>query len=269
MPAFEASTPATGELPYPLHAIPSRVLCAPPKGQEPIVPLEGGDIHLWHLRLPIRDMNLCRVVESATTANERARAGRLPFEDDRLRQLYTRGTLRIILGHYIGRAPNSLVFHTNPWNKPLLAEDPTLHFNVSHCRSVALIAVTRAAPVGVDLAVQRPLEERDSLFTRSLCSEERRWLSGHETPARQDAEYFRLAAGKEAALKALGMGLARHLDSFGVTPPAEPVGKGQIYGLKGSWTLHFPPMPPGYAASVAVTTAQTAGTLRVLTIGDA
>lgn len=266
MPAAPTATEHDDAAPYPSITVPEPLLCRPSKGREAPIPLVDGEVHLWQVQLPIRDTALCRAVESATTANERARAGRLPFEDDRLRQLYTRGMLRILLGHYLSKSPNALNFPLNPWDKPLLEEDPGLHFNVSHAHSLALIGVTRSAPVGVDLEAVRPLDDREEQFRRTLCSDELSWIDRFSEPLRRNHEFMRLRAGKEAALKALGMGLARHLDSFGVVPPPSPVGPGEVNGLRGRWTLHFPPLPQGFAGAVAIAT-DSAGPLRVFRVG--
>lgn len=267
MPAApRTATENDHDAPYALTTVPEPLLCRPSKGREAPIPLVNGEVHLWQVQLPIRDTTLCRAVESATTAHERARAGRLPFEDDRLRQLYTRGMLRILLGHYLSKAPNALNFPLNPWDKPLLEEDPGLHFNVSHAGSLALIGVTRSAPVGVDVETVRPLDDREEQFRRTLCSDELGWIDRFSEPARRNQEFMRLRTGKEAALKALGMGLARHLHSFGVVPPAGPTGPGEVNGLRGRWTLHFPPLPAGFAGAVAITTDNT-GPLRVFRVG--
>ena len=97
----------------------------------------------------------------------------------------------------------------------------------------------------------RPLDDREEQFRRTLCSDELSWIDRFSEPLRRNHEFMRLRTGKEAALKALGMGLARHLDSFGVVPPPSPVGPGEVNGLRGRWTLHFPPLPQGFAGAVA------------------
>ena len=136
----------------------------------------------------------------------------------------------------------------------------------SHAGSLALIGVTRSAPVGVDVETVRPLDDREELFRRTLCSDELGWIDRFSEPLRRNHEFMRLRTGKEAALKALGMGLARHLDSFGVVPPPSPVGPGEVNGLRGRWTLHFPPLPQGFAGAVAIAT-DSAGPLRVFRVG--
>jgi phosphopantetheinyl transferase len=59
--------------------------------------------------------------------------------------------LRIALARRLGRPPETLRVVRTPRGKPSLAEPAGLHFSLSRCGDVALIALTTLGPVGVDV----------------------------------------------------------------------------------------------------------------------
>ena len=82
---------------------------------------------------------------------EAERAGRLRFEDDRVRWTHARSALRSVLARYAGDTPESLCFVYGAQGKPALSPPRDIEFNLSHAGDWALIAVAKFVPVGVDI----------------------------------------------------------------------------------------------------------------------
>jgi 4'-phosphopantetheinyl transferase len=146
------------------------------------------------------------------SAEERQRAARFRFDVHRRRYVSGRGQLRRILAHYTGVAPEALVFFYGAQGKPSVEG---IEFNLSHSGDVGVVALTRAAPVGVDVERIRAMDDLDGMARISFSSDERHNLQGLSGADKQEA-FFRCWTRKEAYVKATGDGLGMPLDSFDV-----------------------------------------------------
>ena len=93
--------------------------------------------------------------------HERRKAARFYFAPDQVRYSVCHANMRRILGSYLRKPPESLVYREAEGGKPELAlesSDAPLRFNLSHSKSVALLAVTLNSEVGVDVEDVRPIE---------------------------------------------------------------------------------------------------------------
>ncbi len=154
--------------------------------------------------------------------------------------------MRAILGDYVDGAPDALEIETTPEGKPYLPAGQ-LHFNLSHSRDVALVAISREAPVGIDLEHPREFGAPDRL-ARRICSE-REYASlqrlGGPAGASPDArrQLLRLWVRKEAVLKGTGEGLGRDPDQVDVLDDE----------LADGWRcLDLPSPATGFQAALAV-----------------
>jgi 4'-phosphopantetheinyl transferase len=95
--------------------------------------------------------------------DEAERAARFRFESDRVRWIRARSALRSILAEYVNTAPDALRFTYGKNGKPGVAG---IEFNLSHAGDFAMIAVTEAVPVGVDIERIRPEVEIGKLLAR-------------------------------------------------------------------------------------------------------
>jgi 4'-phosphopantetheinyl transferase len=142
------------------------------------------------------------------------------FARDRARFAMNHANVRRILGGYLQQPPEQLCFAAERLGKPKLVHQEQLAFNLSHSRSVALLALTQEGPLGVDVEDVRPIEPE--VATRHFSPAERAALE----PMQGDdwlAGFYRCWTRKEAILKAEGVGLHRALDSFDVElRPEEP-----------------------------------------------
>lgn len=100
----------------------------------------------------------------------------------------------------------SLRWGRGPHGKPfLVGRGRHPRFSVTHTQAAAMVALTDQAAVGVDVECRRPIREMWRIADQ--------WMSLHERTCMRDAGvdaasvFFRIWTAKEAALKALGLGL--------------------------------------------------------------
>ena len=181
--------------------------------------IEDDVVDLWRIVAaePNHDPRL-PALRALLSAEERARADRFLVEEPRVIFTLARGTLRQILGGYLGVAPTEVEFETGEHGRPfVVAPEPAgLDFNVSHSGRVILIAVARHRPIGADVEVIRTDFDHEKLANRYFSKPEGERLAT-ESNAERDRSFFRCWTRKEAYLKLKGAGLTFPLDKFQVT----------------------------------------------------
>jgi 4'-phosphopantetheinyl transferase len=211
------------------------------------------EVHLWRI-----DLTRAAAVDFAVLSDEELeRAARFHFEKDRSRFKVARAALRTILARYASLLPDALEFSQNEYGKPFLTNPRAagLHFNLSHSKDVALLAVTREREVGIDVEFMRPDFATTEVAEYFFSSAEVATLAGVESRLRTRA-FFNCWTRKEAYIKARGEGLSLALDSFDVSlkpgQPAALLNTRLAADDVSRWSLHelFP--VAGYAAAVAV-----------------
>jgi 4'-phosphopantetheinyl transferase len=182
------------------------------------------------------------VEDSCLTPEERARALRYAREEDRLRFLRARQTLRHLLGHYLEQPPSEVAIETTPLGKPVV--DAPLHFNLAHSGRFLLLALSRDCALGVDIEEIDPSRDPGS-FLAALHPSERAQFG--DSPA-DAAGVLRRWVRKEALLKAAGVGLEVDPRSFALPAEAcpQPV---RLHGIE--WTVHDIDPGPGAVAALA------------------
>jgi 4'-phosphopantetheinyl transferase len=162
-------------------------------------------IDLW--RIP-QDSPDAERLAGLLSPGEQARAARFRFPLDRRRFIARHAALRQILAGYLAQAPESLAFTSGARGKPLLSG---LHFSLSASGAYAVCAISRDQPLGVDVEQQRPLADLDDLARACLTPAENKIF---QTLADKNQAFFTWWTAKEAALKALGLGLGGGLKSL-------------------------------------------------------
>lgn len=217
---------------------------------------DPGEVHVWRVPLDPLEGEVARL-RALLSPDETARADRFHFDRHRRRYVVGRGALRRLLGAYLGRRPESLVFEYGAREKPRLADRgaAALEFNLSNSEELALIAVTPAIELGVDLEALRPMEDALAISERFFSAPERAALAACP-PAERDAAFFRCWTRKEAYVKAVGDGIALGLDRFDVS--LEPGGAARFLALEGDparaaeWSLTHLEPGPGYVGALAL-----------------
>jgi 4'-phosphopantetheinyl transferase len=175
------------------------------------------DVALWHVHVPVEPHAWARLAPSLAH-DERERALRYHRDEDRLRFAATRVALRAQLGNVAGISPLDLRFGREPHGRPMLDGHPHLSFNVSHAGSHALIAISAARRVGVDIEPLDPLLDWRPLIGLVCSDDECVALARCKEESLCRAAFLRCWTAKEALLKALGLGITQALRDLAVDP---------------------------------------------------
>lgn len=152
-----------------------------------------------------RDIALTRAWR-LLSADEVLRARRFRFEADQSRYVRGRGFLRIMLGQISGQDPARLTFGTGAQGKPFL-QGRDLAFNLSHSRDLAVLGISRSAPLGLDLEFIDRAADIAGLAQTCLTPAEADILASLPEAARR-ARFFAFWTAKEARMKLTGEGMS-------------------------------------------------------------
>jgi 4'-phosphopantetheinyl transferase len=193
-------------------------------------PPEGG-VHVWRIALDAASTSEDTTVLAPA---ELARAARLRDGARRRRYLALRLAARRILAPYLGTSPQAIAFGTEPRGKPHVVHPPTAWaFNLTDSGALALLAISDAGAVGIDLEAPRLVPRWQAIARRSFDADACRRLEAADPQGRAHL-FLRHWTAHEARQKATGEGLhgAR----------ADPA----------QWrVLHFAPAP-GWVAAIAM-----------------
>jgi 4'-phosphopantetheinyl transferase len=212
-------------------------------------------VHVWAANLDVSATALRSFAETLSR-DESERASRFHFERDRNRYIAGRGLLRTVLGKYLQTPPAEVPLVYGPNGKPLLqaaSYRQTIHFNLAHSQNLALLAVTYAGQIGVDVEAVRPLSDAHELVNRFFSARESDTFESVPQSAKPEA-FFNLWTRKEAWLKATGEGIGHLLNKVEVSfLPGEPA---KLLSLPqdstSRWTLTDLAPAPGFAGALAV-----------------
>lgn len=177
------------------------------------LPSDGVDV--WRITLASRDADAERHW-APLSGDERERAGRFRFERDRCRFVSGRASLRRILARYLHAPGESIRFGYGASGKPYLdvpEHGRALSFNLSHSNELALLAVCRDHPIGIDIEWMSRPNDMKALAARMFAAGERDALE-RMAEERQVQGFFTCWTRKEAFVKATGDGLTTPLDQF-------------------------------------------------------
>lgn len=172
--------------------------------------LSDARIDLWQFSLEHELSNAYQILN----AEERARAERFYFSKHQRRFATARATMRIILSKYLNMAPERVEFTYNNHGKPQVADSQLLQFNLSHSEDLAILAVGKGYPMGVDIEYYsaRPYAG----IAKGLFSAQEFEEFSKTPQSLQPAVFFHVWAQKEAFIKASGLGLAYPTKEFTV-----------------------------------------------------
>lgn len=214
--------------------------------------MSAGAVTVWRIALGAAGPPDAAAVAELSEA-ERSRAARFATDALRDRWLHGHCAMRSILARELRVDPRAVAYGRGPHGKPFVAE-PTgggVEFSYSDAGDLALLAVSRAGPVGVDVeSIQRHVEV-DAIAESRFAPPERDALRALTGPERS-GRFSRIWARKEAALKATGEGLSSGLAKVEV-PIAAALSAATPFAIPGStsrWTLEDLDVAPGYVAAL-------------------
>jgi 4'-phosphopantetheinyl transferase len=224
------------------------------------VTLSQDEVHVWCAFLDQPGLRVQSLARSLSKS-EQIRAERFHFERDRRRYIVSQGYLRMLLGRYLGIAPEHIEFRYGVRGKPALKRmgdiqsEEELRFNASHSHELGLYAITCNREVGIDIEQIRLVPDAEQIVVRYFAMQEREAFQSLSPDQKVEA-FFYCWTRKEAFLKARGEGLYRPLHQFAVSLiPGEPA---QLLYFEEDpmeltrWSLQALTPAPGYAAAVAV-----------------
>jgi 4'-phosphopantetheinyl transferase len=215
------------------------------------------EVHLWRLNLQATSGATEKWV-SVLSADEKARAARYHRDIDRKYFITARAMLRQILGSYLKKDPETLIFAYSEKEKPSLggAEAGSgIEFNISHSGDLALLAFARSRQIGVDVEQIRRDFDTAKIAARFFSAAEQKQLAALPEEQRSDA-FFRCWTRKEAYIKATGKGLSLPLHQFDVS--LAPKELNALLATRPdplertTWTMRDIVVPPQYAAAICV-----------------
>ncbi|KTD72832.1 phosphopantetheinyl transferase [Legionella tucsonensis] len=180
-------------------------------------PLNTENCILNEARIDLWQFSLAHELENAyelLNSEEQARAERFYFSRHKRRFSTARAIMRIILASYLNIPAKQLEFAYNNHGKPEVINAAKLQFNISHTGDLALLAVGRSFPIGVDIEKYsaRPYEG----IAKNLFSDQEYEEFIKVPLALKPAIFFHVWAQKEAFIKACGLGLSYPTKNFSV-----------------------------------------------------
>lgn len=223
----------------------------------PRLTLASCDVHVWCCRLAAS----CRIDPQLATLlddEERSRAARFRFDTDRQYFILRRIALRLILGSYLGQAPEALRFERKEFGKPIVAgqtDIDALQFNLTHSAGIALIAVARGRAVGIDVERIDPEMELLQIARQFTTPREYTRICQLPRPLRSRAT-LQVWVRKEAYAKACGVGVTGPLQQVDVSdtvvsPPAWGAEE-RNSGRRRKWKIRNLDPAPDYAGALVV-----------------
>jgi 4'-phosphopantetheinyl transferase len=208
-------------------------------------------ITVW--RIPL-DAATAPDTNAIAELSERERERSALFATDALRNrwLHAHVAMRRILAREVDVAPALIAYEEGPGGKPHLASPAStgVEHNLSDSGDLALLAVSRAGPVGVDVEYMRPQRELEAIARSHFAPEEQAALSALPDGERF-AAFYRIWTRKEAFIKATGTGLAYGLARFAVTHTARDARLTRVAeGPPTAWSLRALAVPAGYEAAL-------------------
>ncbi len=177
--------------------------------------VSDNEIHIWRVGLNV-DSRVVKRLERLLSTEELGRLDRLRLPDDKRRFAVRRGILKTVLSAYTDIPGGQLRFGLGRHGKPDIrcsSQFDVPYFNTSSSADLALIAISAARPVGIDLEYIRPIDDILAIADRFFAKPEQKGLMVLPEELRF-CGFYRIWTSKEAIIKADGAGLSMPLDSF-------------------------------------------------------
>ena len=114
-----------------------------------------------------------------------------------------------------GYREQEMQYHTVGNGKPVFANAPQIHFNVSHAGSKVMAAFSDCCELGCD--IEKVSEMDMEVARRCFCRREYERILEKETGEERMDVFFRLWTMKESFMKATGLGMELSPDGFEVS----------------------------------------------------
>lgn len=184
----------------------------------------GVSVSIWLVNLDKPSIKIGSELTDSLSASELARANRFVRPQHTQRYIASHHALRALLSAHTKIHPKELQFSEGPHGKPHLTCKNPPPFNMSHSDDWALIGIGSDSPIGVDIELNHPITDLNSLAARNLSTAELQALASLPEGEQLHA-FLRCWTRKEACLKAVGNGLSIEPGTFsaGLERESRPV----------------------------------------------
>lgn len=229
------------------------------------IPLDTENCILNEARIDLWQFSLENELPNAKTIlndEEIARTERFYFSQHQRRFSTARAVLRIILGRYLNMNPARLEFSYNAHGKPKVINSARLQFNLSHTADLAILAVGKGFPMGID--IEKYSARSYEGIAKSLFSDQELTEFMKAPQALKPAIFFHIWSQKEAFIKACGLGLSYPTKEFNVptTMPTKQLVDDPMHNM----TWHLRSFMPQIAYSGALCYHPTVREIRYGTV---
>jgi len=184
--------------------------------------LTENEVHIWVAHLTVSPPRIKQYYPLLST-EEKERSERFVHFIHRKRFIASHGFMRTALATYLNADANTLKFKQGEKGKPFLVTDnpkDQLHFNLSHSNNLALLAICKNKPVGIDIEFMERKNEWQKIARRFFTDEEQKALFLLADDQQQPA-FFNIWTRKEAHMKVTGEGLHLSPSQFSVSVPPQ------------------------------------------------
>ncbi len=223
-------------------------------------------VQVWQipLQVPATKLdNLLHHYRSCLSQDEKDKADRFRFPEDRRRFVVARGTLRHLLGRQLNQRPEQITFCYGAYGKPAVSLPPELEqsplhsagerylqFNLSHSGEIALCALGYKRKLGIDIEQVKTIQRLEGMMKRTLVASEQQQVEA-ESAATRSRAFLQRWTCKEAYLKAIGLGLTQSMQTLEVQ--IEPPKFLRVpEDCSAGWRLHLIEVPETYVGALAV-----------------
>jgi 4'-phosphopantetheinyl transferase len=176
---------------------------------------------VWWAEVACADPSLTALLPAA----DRERAARFRRAEDHDRTITAWALVRTLLGDLLGEEPRDVAIErhcgrcgSGDHGKPRLTDTAAgIHFSLAHSGTQVVVAVSRAAAVGIDVECLKPTMDYRPLVRNTLTADE---AAAFEAGGARPRDFLRSWVRKEAVTKAVGTGVATPFQSFAVSGPA-------------------------------------------------
>lgn len=224
-----------------------------------LLQIDQSNIDVWLIKLA-DCLDQLEIFLSLLSSQEKERASKFYFEQDKQGYTIFHGVLRKILASYLSiSCPEELEFFTGEHGKPFVKNNAGLSFNLSHTKQYAMIAVAKNLDcLGIDIESSARAQSFMSLAKRFFHPDEYRQL-GSVPQEQQQALFFSFWTAKEAFVKAIGEGVSFGLENFSVSLLSQANGLPKITWIKSNcennklcetdlWQIHYLDSPKDHTA---------------------
>lgn len=153
-------------------------------------------------------------LENSITSNERLRAEKFHYPEDRYTYIYCHGLLRSILSKKLRKDTSEIVFSYDKNNKPGLIGNPC-YFNITNDRGAFAFVISKYFYAGIDIEKADRRIDFIPIINTFFNSAECEFILRSKVNTQED--FILLWTRKEALLKAIGTGIITNLKQVTVS----------------------------------------------------